>query len=689
MEENMKGTLKAITLAIITGLLTVSSMAQGKRPITFDDLISIKRIGDAQISPDGRKIAYVVYQIDKDANRGKRSIWSVPVAGGVPQELITSPKNDDSPRWSRDGKYIAFLSSRDGAPQIFIADADGSNPRRVTNMPEGVADFIWSPDGRSFAYTSEVYPECADLKCVAARAESAEKTKVKAVTADSLLFRHWDSFKRGKRSHLFIVSVDGGDPLDLTPGNYDVPPFSLGDPPAYDFSPDAQEIAFARNTDKIEAISTNNDLFTVSVKGGEARRLTANNPGSDTTPRYSPDGRWIAYRSQARGGYEADRVRLMLYDRKSGTAKELTTGFDRWVGEILWAPDKHNIFIVAEDHGREMIGTVSIDGGVKPIITNTASSGITLSGDGKTISFTRSSMARPAEVYKANADGSGVSQLTHTNDELFSGLDVNPAEDFEYIGALKAKINGFIVKPPQFDKTKKYPMVLLIHGGPQGAWLDSWGYRWNPQIWAGHGYVTVLINPHGSTGYGQAFTEQISGDWAGAVYEDLMKGVDYLLKQGYIDPNRIGAAGGSYGGYMVNWVLGHTDRFKALVSHAGVYNLTSMYGATEELWFPEWEFKGNPWDNPELYGKWSPHLHAKKFKTPTLVVHGELDYRVPIGEGLQLFTALQRRGVPSKLLYFPDEGHWILKPQNSELWYKTVLDWFDQYLKPGGATASR
>src|SRR5215510_129705 len=687
MEVNMKATLKAITLAICIGVLTISTMAQTKRPITFDDLISIKRIADAQISPDGRRIAYVVSQIDKDANRSKRSIWSVPVTGGAPQEFISSPKNDDSPRWSRDGKFIAFLSTRDGAPQVFVAGADGSNPRRVTNMPEGVADFIWSPDGRSFAYTSDIYPDCGNLKCVAAKADSEEKSKMKAVVADSLLFRHWDSFKRGKRSHLFIISVEGGDPVDLTPGNFDVPPFSLGDPLAYDFSPDSQEIVFARNTDKVEATSTNNDLFTVPIKGGEARRLT-NNPGSDTTPRYSPDGRWIAYRSQSRGGYEADRVRLMLYDRKSGTTKELTTGFDRWVGEFLWAPDSQNIFVVAEDRGREMIGTASINGGVKPLISNTTSSGITLSGDGKTISFTRSNLAMPSEVYKANADGSGVIQLTRTNDDLISRLDVNPAEEFEYSGALKAKIHGFIVKPPQFDKAKKYPMVLLIHGGPQGAWLDSWGYRWNPQMWAARGYVTVLINPHGSTGYGQAFTEQISGEWGGAVYEDLMKGTDYVIKQGYVDPTRTGAAGGSYGGYMVNWILGHTDRFKALVSHAGVYNLTSMY-ATEEVWFADWEFKGTPWDNPELYTKWSPHLSAKNFKTPTLVVHGELDYRVPVGEGLQLFSTLQRKGVPSKLLYYPDEGHWILKPQNSELWYKTVLDWLDQWLKPNASTASR
>jgi dipeptidyl aminopeptidase/acylaminoacyl peptidase len=692
----------------------IASFAQTKRPITFDDLISIKRVADAQISPDGKQVAYVVNAIDKNLNRGKRSIWTAPTAGGEARQLIASDKNDDTPRWSRDGSRIAFLSTRDGAPQIYVAGADGSNPRKVTDAPAGVSEFIWSPDGKLFAFVTEVYPDCGSLKCVARRLEAEEKSKVKAVIADRLLYRHWDSFKRGRRTHLFVVSSDGGEPKDLTPGDFDVPPFSLGDPTAFDFAPDSSEIVFARNTDKDEARSTNNDLFIVPVSGpvsgGEARRITSGNPGSDTTPRYSPDGKYIAYRSQSRNGYESDRIRLMLYDRKTGTSKELTTGFDRWVNEFVWTPDSQSLFIGAEDRGRDLIAIASVSGGVKPLIAKTASTGITLSADGKTLAFTRSSLTVPAEVFKANADGSGVTQLTSTNAALLSQLDLNPAEDFEHdgaktpvvrsakVGRLKAttdigpgktaRIHGFIVKPPQFDQTKKYPMVLLIHGGPQGAWLDNWGYRWNAQMWAARGYVTVLINPHGSTGYGQAFTEQISGDWGGAVYEDLMKGVDHVVKRGYVDPNRIGAAGGSYGGYMVNWMMGHTDRLKAFVSHAGIFNSVSMY-ATEELWFQEWEFKGTPWDNPELYQKWSPHLHARNFKTPTLVVHGELDYRVPIGEGLQLFSTLQRRGVPSKFLYFPDEGHWVLKPQNSELWYKTVLDWFDQWLKPNGATASR
>ncbi len=685
----MKQFGKTIWLFIAITAISLVVSGQSKHPITFDDLISMKRLADAQISPDGRSVAYVVNAVDKQANRGKRSIWLVPTSGGEARQWITSSRNDDTPRWSADGKWVAFLSSRDGAPQIYIAAADGSNPKKVTSVPLGVADFTWSPDGKTLAFSTEIYPECGDLKCTAQKAEAADASKVKAVIADRLLYRHWSDFKLGKRSHVFVVAAEGGDPRDVTPGDFDSPPFSLGDPLAYDFSPDGKELCFSRNTDKVEATSTNSDLFIVPLMGGEAKRITGNNKGYDSTPRYSPDGKWIAYRSQERAGYEADRFKLMLYNRQSGVVKELTSSFDRNIGEMVWSPDSQNLIIGAEDEGRELIGSISINGGgVKSLISKTASNGISLSGDGKTLAFTRSSLTMPAEVFASSSDGKNARQLTTTNSALLAQLDMSAAEDFSYEGGLKAKIHGFIVKPPQFDKSKKYPMILLIHGGPQGAWLDNWGYRWNAQMWAARGYVTVLINPHGSTGYGQAFTEQISGDWGGAVYDDLMKGVDYVIKQGYVDPARMGAAGGSYGGYMVNWMLGHTDRFKAFVSHAGIFNSVSMY-ATEELWFQEWEFKGTPWEKPELYTKWSPHLHAAKFKTPTLVVHGELDYRVPVGEGIQLFSTLQRKGVPSKLLYFPDEGHWVLKPQNSELWYKTVLDWFDQWLKPNGATALR
>jgi dipeptidyl aminopeptidase/acylaminoacyl peptidase len=371
----------------------------------------------------------------------------------------------------------------------------------------------------------------------------------------------------------------------------------------------------------------------------------------------------------------------MLYHRGTGAIREATAGFDRWVGEYHWAPDSQRVLFIGEDRGREPVWSLPIAGGQPSQLLGQATyTGMSLSGDGRSLVLARTSLRMPTELYLATSDGKEVRPLTTTNRALLDQLDLGAVEEFEYPGALGATVHGFLVLPPQFEPTRKYPMILLIHGGPQGAWLDAWSYRWNPQLWAARGYVIASINPHGSTGYGQAFTEQISGDWGGAVYEDLMKGVDALLRRDYIDPQRLGAAGGSYGGYMVNWMMGHTDRFKALMSHAGVYNLTSMYGATEELWFTEWEFKGNPWDHPELYTRWSPHLFVRNFRTPTLVIHGELDYRVPIGEGLQLFTALQRRGVPSKLLYFPDEGHWILKPQNSRLWHETVFAWFDQWL---------
>jgi dipeptidyl aminopeptidase/acylaminoacyl peptidase len=686
------------SLLILT--FTQAAFAQTRHPMTFDDLISMKRLADPQISPDGSRVLYVVNVISKEANRGKRSIWMVPTSGGAAQQLMTSSGNDDTPRWSADGRQIAFLSSREGAPQIFTANADGSNARKVTNVSEGVSEFAWSPDGKTFAFVTEIYPECKDLKCTAEKSEAAEKSKVKAVVTDKLLFRHWTEFKRGRRSHLFVIPAEGGEPLDLTPGDYDVPPFSLGDPTAFAFSPDSREICFVRNTDKVEAISTNNDLFIVPVAGGEAQRITGNNSGSDTTPRYSPDGRFIAYRSQQRNGYESDRFRLMLYDRSSNKARELSVGFDRWVEDLTWLPDSNHLILTGQDRGREALWSASLNGDkFARIIKEGANSSVTISADGKVLAFARNSLLMPAEIFRANADGSGAKQLTSANTELLAQLDLTAPEDFEYAGAVvaaprtrkagkPAMIHGFIVKPPQFDRTKKYPMVLLVHGGPQGAWMDAWSFRWNAQMFAARGYVAVLINPHGSTGYGQAFTEQITGDWGGAVYEDLMKGVDHVVKQGYVDSQRIGAAGGSYGGYMVNWMMGHTDRFKAYVSHASIFNTVSMY-ATEELWFQEWEYKGTPWDNAPLYNKWSPHLHAKNFKTPTLVIHGELDYRVPIGEGLQLYQTLQRRGVPSKLLYYPDEGHWVLKPQNSELWYQTVLDWLDQWLKHGGQTASR
>ncbi|MGZ8851318.1 MAG: dipeptidyl-peptidase 5, partial [Thermoanaerobaculia bacterium] len=465
----------------------------------------------------------------------------------------------------------------------------------------------------------------------------------------------------------------------VTPGAFDAPPFSLGGGDEFDVSPDSRQLVFARNDDKHPELSTNSDLFIVPIAGGAITRITART-GADTSPKYSPDGKWIAYRSQARPGYESDLWELWLYNRGTGQQTRVASDFPNWIESMAWAPDSKRMFITAPENGKEAIYEVTLEGKYYPVFSKGSASGVTVSPDGKSVFFAWSSLNHPAEIYSITRTGA-VTTVTHENDSLIASTTRGETTSMTWIGADGAQVQGFLVKPPNFDPAKKYPALVLIHGGPQGAWSDGWSYRWNPQPFASRGYVILMPNPRGSSGFGQQFLEQISGDWGGRVYTDIMNGVDKLAALPYVDGSRIGAAGASYGGYMIDWILGHSDRFKALVSHDGVYNLVSMYGATEELWFPEWEFGGNPWDNPELYQKWSPHLFAKNFNTPTLVVHSELDYRVPLNQGLELFTALQRRGVPSKLLYFPDEGHWVLKPQNSKLWYQTVGDWLDQWLK--------
>ncbi|HEX8098378.1 MAG TPA: S9 family peptidase [Pyrinomonadaceae bacterium] len=673
---------------VVVACLQAATAQQAARPFTVDELLKVRRVGDPQVSPDGRWIAYSIAFVDKEANRLLTHIFVVPVEGGSPKQLTTGDRSAASPRWSPDGRRIAFVSARDGEDQVWTVDLASNEFQKVTNLSTGAGDPVWSPDGNWIAFTSDVYPECTTDDCNKARLQKVEQSKVKARTIDRLLYRHWKGWKEGKRSHVFVISSSGGTARDLTPGDYDAPPFSLGGPTDYAFSPDSKELAFARNTDKVEAVSTNSDIFIVAVTGGEARRITGNNQGADSSPLYSPDGRYLAYRSQSRAGYESDRWRIMLYDRQSGQSRSLTEQLDAWAEGFTFSPDGQKIYFAAGVRGQEPIYSVPVAGGaITKVVADGFNDDVKVTKDGRALVFSRSTGAKPAEVWRANADGTGVAQITKTNDSFLADFNLPPVEEVTWAGAANTKVSGYIAKPPGFTPSKKWPLIVLIHGGPQGAWNNNWGYRWNPQVFAAAGYVVFMPNPRGSTGYGQKFVEEISGDWGGKVVTDIMNGVAHVVSLGYVDRENIGAAGGSYGGYMVNWIEGHnTDRrfqFKALVSHAGVYNLTSMYGVTEELWFPEWEFKGNPWSNPDLYTKWSPHLFAKNFRTPLLVTHGELDFRVPIGEGLQLFTTLQRMGVESKLLYFPDEGHWIQKPQNSELWYGTVIGWFDKHLKKG------
>ena len=465
---------------------------------------------------------------------------------------------------------------------------------------------------------------------------------------------------------------------------------NLGGQDMYAISPDGQEVAYTSNIDEVEATSTNNEIFIVPMSGGTAKKISTS-PGADTTPLYSPDGKYLAWRSQARAGFEADKWRLLVQDRESGQTRDLTEKFDRWVGSMIWGGDSKWIFFSAEESGDALIFGTRIDQPKVDLIARVRghADDLSLGGNGSQIVFNVMSIAAPNEIFRVKPNLSGTDtlphneQLTHINDALLSQIDMQPLESFTFKGANNDDVQGFMVKPPGFDPNKKYPLKFLIHGGPQGAWGNEWTYRWNAELFAATGnYVVVMINFHGSTGYGQKFTDSISGDWGGKPYVDLMKGLDYVEKTyPFIDKNREAALGASYGGYMANWILGHTNRFKCIVSHDGTFNTESVYGTTEELWFPEWEFNGPPWKNRELYRKFSPHLFADKFKTPTLVVHGQNDYRLDVSEGFQLFTTLQRLKIPSKMLYFPDEGHWVLKPQNSRLWYKTVNDWVDQWCK--------
>jgi len=735
--------MRLFVLSLLTGVLIFicgfTAFAQVKHPFTFEDMMKIKRVGEPEVSPDGKWVIFSVVDVNLDANTKMPHIWIVPTAGGPEREIIAD-RDADRPRWAPDGKRFAFISTKEQGSQIWIADFDGvagavSAVWRLTSVATEAGGELWSPDGKNIVFTSDVYPECdgepaqEDI-CNGKKLNEANKSKVQAQIFTRLLYRHWNAYKEGKRSHIFVVSTINGRPNvgdqlrpvphDLTPGDYDAPVFSLDGQDNYAFSPDGKEICYTSNHDKNEANSTNNDIWIIPVRGGanassaqpsaQARNITADNPASDSTPLYSPDGRYIAYRAQQRPGYESDRFRLMLYDRKTGEKTDLTQSFDHWVGSFVWAPDSKTIYFSAEHLRHSLIyavGTKPVSGTANPIefprraLVGGFDDDVTVTPDGKELIFTRMSLKAPIEIYAADATVNGCPArtgnvdpgkedcslskdwaLTHTNDKLLSQISMSDGEPFSFTGAHGDWVEGTLVKPPNFEASTKYPVKFLIHGGPQGAWGDDWSYRWNPELFAANGYLVIMINFHGSTGYGQKFIDAINGDWGGAPYEDLMKGLDYAEKTyPFIDKDRECALGASYGGYAINWILGHTHRFKCLVSHDGMFNAESAWGATEELWFNDWEFKGTPYDNRAMYQKWSPHQYAKNFKTPTLVIHGQRDYRLDVSEGFQLFTTLHMEGVPSKMLYFPDEGHWVLKPQNSRLWYETVNAWVDQWTK--------
>src|SRR5580692_223975 len=661
-------------------LVLVASSALFAQRQTFDVqmMLSLSRVSEPALSPDGKRVAFTVQTVDIEKNSKPKQIYVVPVAGGSPVQLTRDGNDNERPRWSADSELIYFISDRSGSSQIWVMDNAGGHARQITRLATEASGLLVSPDGKKLVFESSVYPECgADDACNKDKIDAEAKSKVKARVYTSLLYRHWTAYETKRRQHLLVVDADGSNAKDLTPGPHDVPPFSLGGPDDYTISPDSIEVAFTMNADPDLATSTNSDIYTVPITGGELHKITIG-LGADNAPLYSPDGKMLAFRSQQRAGYESDRWRLMVLDRTTGKTTNLSEGLDRWVESMTWLPDSERLVFTSEDRGRSGVQMISASGGGARSIISGANTldDVQFSPDGDTMIYTQQSGSKPVEIFKATAgSGTGVA-LTHFNDQAISNSTVRPLEEMKV-----DDIQSFIVKPPDFVAAKKYPVLFLIHGGPQGAWGETWSYRWNPQVFASAGYLVVMPNPRGSTGYGQKFIDDINGDWGGKVYDDIMAVADQVEKLPYADPDRMAAAGGSFGGYMVDWILGHSTRFKALVSHSGVYDLRSMAGETEELWFPQWEFKGMPWDNPEMYARWSPSFFANNFKTPTLVLHGELDYRVPVGQGMQLFTALQLQKVPSKIVLFPDEGHWISKPQNSVLWYGQFLEWVGEWLK--------
>ena len=722
------------------------SNGTAKRPMTFEDMMKMRRLGETDVSPDGKWLVYSVTDVDLAANSQTAHLYIQPIAGGEPKLLAGTEAGDGGARFSHDGKRLLFLSSRGGSQQIWTISFDPATggtreARKVTSISTGADNAQWAPDGNSIVFTSAVYPDCpaftfadessgsAADKCNADRDAAQAASKVKARIFDHLLYKHWNAFTGDKRSHLFLLSVNDASPTallirDLTPNDsHDVPPFSLDGGCGCAISPDSKELAFTENLDAEPAISTNADIFTLDLTDAKARPVkVSTSPGGDLSPAYSPDGKYLAWRSQARAGYESDKFRLVLYGRGTRSIKDLLPDFDLWIDEFSWVDDSQHIMFIANDRGESPTFETNVTGDDLKRSGKAAgewsNARLVLVKGFPYILGTLVRVDQPAEVVLGNAlelDDTArririvttkgqpseditakryePKLITHLNDALLAQLDQAPLESFWFSVADKTKVQGFLIKPPGFDAAKKYPVKFLIHGGPQGAWGDAWSYRWNAELLAANGYVVVMINPRGSTGYGQAFVEGVSGDWGGKPFSDLMTGLDYAEKTyPFIDKTRECALGASYGGFMANWILGHTDRFKCIVTHDGMFNPESAYGTTEELWFNEWEFKtpnsngGKPWDyygkpdgeNP--YRKWSPALSAKNFKTPTLVIHSQLDYRLDVSEGYQLFTTLQRLKVPSRMLYFPDEGHFVQKPQNSQLWYKTVNDWVDQWI---------
>jgi dipeptidyl aminopeptidase/acylaminoacyl peptidase len=680
--------MHARVLALVLALalaLPLAAQSPSIRPFTINDLVTLQRLSDPQVSPDGSRVLYVLRSTDMEADRGRTDLWMARTDGtGEPRQLTSHSANDSSPRWSPDGRLVYFLSSREGSAQIWRIPVDGGEATQVTRLPRSVSSFTLSRDGRQIALSMNVFPGSSPAETAKRLADTAAR-KASGKIYDQLMVRHWDTWLDGTRSHVFVMPAGGGEAVDvMREMDADAPTRPWGGSEEYTFTPDGRSIIFtAKDDGREEAWSTNYDLWLAPVDASAApRRLTAANPAWDSQPLFSPDGNWLAWVAMERAGYEADRWRLMIQRWPDGQPREVAPSWDRSPSHLAWSPDSRTIWADAQNLGHVSLFAIDVASGrVRTVVEHGRIVGFAPARD--RLVFAMSHHRSPAQLFSSRLDGSDRRILADPNRDVMARLSLGDSEQFTFKGANDATVYGWVVKPAGFEEGRKYPVAFLIHGGPQGSFGNDFHYRWNPQVWGGAGYASVMIDFHGSTGYGQAFTDAIRNDWGGAPLEDLQKGLAAALaRYPWLDGDRVAALGGSYGGYMVNWIAGMwPDRFRAHVVHSGNLDEQSAYYMTEELWFPEWEHGGVPWPKAEGYTKHSPMNLVDRWKTPTLVIHGALDYRVVDTQGLATFTALQRLGVPSRLLYFPDENHWILRPSNSILWYETVLDWMDRWVK--------
>ena len=678
-----------LVCVLAVGSLPLAQAAAGA-PFTVEDLVVLKRVGDPQVSPDGHHVAYVQRETDLQADKAHTSLWLLDLTrpGSAPLRLTDGKANDSSPRWASDSGALYFLSERSGRSQVWrLALASGA-ARRVTDYPLEVGSLKVSPRGDMLALSMAVFPDCSDLACTRDRLDAKEKDKASGRIYDRMFVRHWDSWSDGTRSHLFSarLGADGaaGVPVDVSKGfDADIPRKPFGGDEDYAFSPDGATLVFStRIAGRSEPWSTNFDLYQVPVDGSSAPvNLTATNPADDAQPVFLPNGD-LAWLAQDRPGFESDRYHVMLRSARGGALRALTASWDRSVGRLGVAGDGRHLLAAVDDLGQHALYSIDLKTGTP----------LRLIGNGEVADFSPArtavvislgGLAGPADLYSVPARGGAPTRLTDVNHELMSARRLSDFEQFNFKGWNDETVYGYVMKPYGYEPGKRFPVAFIVHGGPQGSMGNEWHYRWNMQVFAGQGYAVVGVDFHGSTGYGQAFTDSISRDWGGKPLVDLQKGLAAALERyPWLDGERVCALGASYGGFMMNWIEGNwPDRFRCIVSHDGVLDQRMMYYATEELWFPEWEMAGSYYDAPQLYEKFNPVNFVSKWRTPMLVIHGEQDFRIPYSQGLGVFSALQRRGIESRLLVFPNENHWVLKPADSTQWHHAVFEWLDAHLK--------